>query len=123
MGLFDMLFGEKSPLPKETDKMPPIYGGDATSAETAATINCAAMSTAHLIIESFICKHHGQKNTDWKPEIDFFVNKPSIPEFTVRAFTVTTKSDERHTFYFNVARPMSTTKKLMKMMGKMPDDM
>ena len=117
MRLFDMLFGMKSHSPKEMGKMPPIYGGDATSAQTAATVNCAAMSTANSLIDSFISKRHGQKGTDWEPEINFFVNEPNIPEFTVRAFTVITKSGEGHTCYFNIARPMNATKKLMKVTG------
>ena len=57
-----------------------------------------------------------------KGEIEFFVNEPGIPEFTVRAFADTTASGESHTYYFNEARPMNATKKLMKMMGQMPDD-
>jgi len=123
MGLFDTLFGKKSASPKEMDKMPPIYGGDAMSPQTAATINCAAMSTAHHLIDRFISERHGQKDIDWKRGIEFFVNEPGIPEFTVRAFAVTTTSGESYTYYFNVARPMNATKKLMKMMGQMPDDM
>jgi hypothetical protein len=123
MGLFDTIFGKKSLSPKEMDKMPAIYGGDATSPQTAATINCAAMSTAHHLIDRFISERHGQKDIDWKRGIEFFVNEPGIPEFTVRAFGVATTSGESHTYYFNVGRPMDATKKLLKMMGQMPDDM
>lgn len=123
MGLLDMLFGKKSLSLKEMDKMPPIYGGDASSFQTAATINCAAMSTAHHLIDRFISKRHGQKDVEWKRETEFFVNEPNIPKFTVRAFVVTTTSDESHTYYFNMARPMNANKKLMKMMGQMPDNM
>ena len=93
------------------------------SSQTAATINCAAMSTAHLLIDGFISERHGQKDTDWKRGIEFFVNEPNIPEFTVRAFGMTTKSGERYTYYFNVGRPMNATKKLMKMVGQIPDDL
>ena len=123
MGLFDMLFGKKSPSPKEMNKMPPIYGGDATSPLNPATINCAAMSLAHHLIDRFISERHGQKDIDWKRGIEFFVNEPGIPEFTVRAFAVSTTSGESRTYYFNVARPMNATGKMMKMMGQMPDNM
>ena len=92
------------------------------SSQTAATINCAAMSTAHLLIDGFISERHGQKDTDWKRGIEFFVNEPGIPKFTVRAFGITTKSGENQTYFFNVERPMNATKKLIKMMGLLPDD-
>lgn len=123
MGLFDTLFAKKSASLKEMDKMPPIYDGDATSPQTAATLNCAAMDTAHQLIDRFISERHGKKDIDWKPEIEFFVNEPGISEFTVRAFSITTTSGGIYTYYFNVVRPMNATKKLMKMMGQIPDDM
>ena len=103
------------------DKMPPIYGGDGTTAKTAATINCAAMTTAHHLIDRFISERHGQKGVDWRRGVEFFVNEPSIPDFTVRAFVIKTTSGQSYTYYFNVARPMSATKHLMKMMGQIPD--
>ena len=66
MGLFGKLFGKKSHSPEEMDKKPPIYGGDATSAQTAAIINCASMGTANLLTDRFISERHGQKDADWK---------------------------------------------------------
>ena len=126
MWLFDLLFGKKPPkkLPPilGKDDIPTICGGDALSVETPATINCAAMSTAHFLINKFISERHGQKDTDWGAECEFFVNEPNIPKFTVRAFGISTKSGETCTYYFDVARPMNATKKLIKMMGLLPDD-
>lgn len=123
MGLFKMLFGKKPLSIKEMDKMPPIYGGDAASLKTAATINCASMSTAHRLIDRFISERHGKKDTDWKHGISFFGSGPGIPNYTVRAYVVTTTSGKSHTYYFNEARPMNATKNLMKLTGLMPDDM
>jgi hypothetical protein len=113
---------DKFPSILTEDDIPTICGGDALSVETPATINCAAMSTAHLLINKFISERHGQKDTDWEAECEFFVNEPNIPKFTVRAFGITTKSGGTYTYYFDVARPMNATKRLVKMMGLLPDD-
>ena len=126
MWLFDLLFGKKPPkkLPPilGKDDIPTICGGDAGSVETVATVICASMSTANLLIDKFISERHGEKNTDWEAECEFFVNETNIPKFTVRAFGISTKSGETYTYYFDVARPMNATKKLIKMMGLLPDD-
>lgn len=119
MRLFEMLFGKKSSSAKE--EMPPIYGGDAKAVETAAIINCAAMSTAHMLIDRFISELHGRKGSDWNRGIEYFVRDSDIPEFTVRAIGVTTTTGETITYYFNIARPMNATKNLVKAMGKMPE--
>ena len=50
MGFIDSLFGRKS-ASKETNKLPPIYGGDALSPNTAAVINCASMDLANHLID------------------------------------------------------------------------
>ena len=121
MGLLKTIFGKKTSSSKDFEKMPPVYGGDAKSIKTAAIINCAAMSTAHNLIDHFISKLHGQKDSDWKRSVEHFVNDPCVPEFTVRAIGVNLTSGEKITYFFNLARPMSATKKLMKAMGKMPE--
>ena len=126
MWLFDLLFGKKPPkkLPPilGKDDIPTIYGGDALSVETPAIIKSASMFSANVLIDKFISERHGQKDTDWEAEFEFFVNEPNTPAFTVRRFTISTKSGESHTYYFDVARPMNATKKLIKMMGLLPDD-
>ena len=116
MGLFGKLFGKKSPLPKNQDAFTPIYGGDALSPQTAAIVNCASMPAANRLIDRFISERHGQKDIDWNRGIEFFVNDPGIPEFTVRAFGVTLKSDKNLTYFFNVSQPINATKDLIMMM-------
>ena len=80
------------------------------------------MSTAHHLIDRFISELHGQKDSDWTRGIEYFVNDPHMPEFTVRAISVNSMAGEKIIYFFNVARPMSTTKKLLKTLGKIPDE-
>jgi len=122
MGLFERIFGKKAPSSTDLEKNPPIYGGDARSINSPAIINCAAMSTAHHLIDRFISELHGQKDADWTRSVEYFVNDPNVPEFTVRAIGVKSTAGESITYFFNLARPMSATKKLMKALGKMPDE-
>lgn len=121
MGLFKTIFGKKTNSLNDLRKMPPVYGGDAQSVKTAAIINCAAMSTANDLINHFISELHGQKDADWKRSVEFFVNDSCVPEYTVRAIGVNLVTGEKITYFFNLARPMSATKKLMKAMGMIPD--
>lgn len=116
MGLFDSLFGNKSPS-QEAAKLPPIHGGDGSSPHTPVIINCAAMSMANHLIDRFISERHGQPDVDWERGIEFFVKADGIQEFTVRAIGVKTKAGSGPTYYFNIARPMSATKNLTSMMG------
>ncbi len=122
MGFFKWLFGKNTPPSKRVDENPPIYGGDAVTPQTSAILNCYAMSTANYLIDRFISELHGQKDCDWKRSLEFFVNAPGVPEFTVRAIRIITSSGEKLTYYFNGARPMNGTKKLLKAMGKIPED-
>jgi len=122
MGLFAKLFGKESSSLEEMDKMPPIYGGDATSVHTAATINCASMGMANHLIDRFISEQHGQKDTDWSLKLEYFIEKENIPEFT-RAFVVTTKSEEKNIYYFNVARPMNGTMQMTKNIKQLSDEL
>jgi hypothetical protein len=121
MRFFERLFGKKSPPASAKEEIPPIYGGDARLAETAAIINCAAMSTAHILIDRFISELHGQKDSDWKRSIEYFVRDSNISEFTIRAIGVIITSGEIFTYYFNVTRPMNATKKLLKALEKIPE--
>lgn len=115
MGFFDSLFGKKSGS-KETDKLPSVYGGDALSTNTAAVINCASMDLANHLIDQFISERHGVKNEDWERGMEFFVNSKDIPEFTVRSIRIESKTNSSATYYFNIARPMNATKKLLSML-------
>ena len=115
MGFFDSLFGKRS-ASKEANKQPPIYGGDALSPNTAATINCASMDLANHLIDQFISERHGVMNEDWKRGMEFFVNSKDIPEFTVRSIRIESKTNSNTAYYFNIARPMNATKKLLSML-------
>ena len=112
MGLFDSLFGKKV-APRET--LPPIHGGDALAPHTAAVIECAAMSTANHLIDSFISERHGQKGRDWERKVEFFVNVSDIPAYTVRAISITVKTGSDRSYYFNVGRPIKASMKLTGM--------
>jgi hypothetical protein len=80
------------------------------------------MSTAHHLIDHFISELHGQKDSDWTRSMEYFVSDPSLPEFTVRAIGVSLKAGEHIIYFFNVARPMNATKKLLKALGKISDE-
>lgn len=123
MRLFDLLTGKKRPSAKDFDKLPPVYGGGATSPYAAVTINWASMQMAHHLIDRFISERHGRKDVDWNRSIEFFVNEVRVPEFTVSAIGVKTASGKNLTYYFNVGRPMNATKNLMKMVGQLPEAM
>jgi hypothetical protein len=112
------IFGDIFSPPDERDKLPPVYGGDAVSPGTAATINCYSMSAANRLIDRFIAERHGERDTDWKREIEYFVNESEITEFTIRAIGIVTASDEKHTYYFDVSQPMEASMNLVKVMTK-----
>ena len=117
MGLLDLFFGGKSPSPQDLDKLPPIHGGDALSPQTAAIVNCASMNLANILINSYITERHGKMDADWKRVAESFVNQPSIPEFSVRRVSISTSSKEIYDYYFNLARPMNATQKMMASYG------
>jgi len=102
--------------PNEKDSMPPVYGGDAASPETATTVNCYSMPVANRLIDRFISERQGEKDTAWKREVEYFVNKPEITEFTIRAIGIVTTSGESHTYYFDVSQPMGASMNLVKVM-------
>lgn len=111
MGILDRIFGKK-PKARKADDAPPMYGGDGSSAIEATVVNCASMSLANHLIDQFISERHGDKGADWDRDVEYFVNKPDIPEFTVRAINVTTADGEKPTYFFNLSRPMNVAKKL-----------
>jgi len=111
MGIFSRLFGNRL-KPKDKDDAPPIYGGNGSSPDDAAVVNCASMSIAHHLIDKFISERHGEKAVDWDRGAEYFVNEPDIPEFTVRAITVNTIANESPTYFFDISRPISAAKKL-----------
>ena len=110
------LFGNIFSPPKEKDNKPPVYGGDAESPQTAATINCYSMPAANRLIDRFISKERGEKDVDWKRNIEYFVDKPEITEFTIRAIGITTASGESRTSYFDVSQPMGASMNLIGLM-------
>ena len=86
MGFIDRwLFGDIFSPPNDRENKPPVYGGDAVSPEAAANINCYSMPAANRLIDRFISIQHGEKNIGWKQDIEYFMNKPEITEFTIRA--------------------------------------
>ena len=55
-------------------------------------------------------------NEDWKRGVEFFVISKDIPEFTVRSISIESKTNSNASYYFNIARPMNATKKLLSML-------
>jgi hypothetical protein len=113
MGLFFKLFGKKLLSPDEMNKLPPIYGGDATSAKKAAIINCFSMDLAEIIMDEFISNQHGKKDSHWSHESIALLMKP---EYT-RATQITTRQGKSYVYYFNISRPLKASVNLMKMLG------
>ena len=121
MGLLKFLFG-KRPIKNNKDDLPPLfYGGDALSPKTAAILNCASMRSAYQLMDRFVSKQHGQKGVNWEPCMSYFVDDPSVPPYTIRAFSITVNQDKSLTYFFNVSTPINETKALMKVMGHNPD--
>ena len=88
------------------------------SPEAAANINCYSMPAANRLIDRFISIQHGEKNIDWKRGIEYFMNKPEITEFTIRAIGIVTVSGASHTYYFNVSQPMGASMRLVSLMSE-----
>lgn len=116
MGIKEWLFGSPAPVPTphpDSDK-PPLFGGDGLAPETAVIVNCASTAMARSLIGQFVSKIHGQHGSDWEHGPEFFVRKPGIPDFTVRAVGIKLSNGEYVTYYFNLARPHGIA---MKMAG------
>jgi hypothetical protein len=120
MSIFSRFFGKPKSAPNEFDKLPPLYGGDALTPETAVTVNCAAMSTAKILIDRFISERLGQQGDKWSRGIECFVNKPDLPPDAIRSVSVTVLGGSSIVYYFNIARPMKGSMAVMRMLGQVP---
>lgn len=100
-----------------------ILSGDGLTIETAAIPNCASLGMAKAIIDDFISKKHGQKNVDWTPSFEYFINGENIPEFTIRAYCINLKEGNGVTYYFNICRQEKNAILLGKLRGEIPRDL
>ena len=122
MGLLNKLFGEKSSKIKKDENFKPITGGAGLKPKSAAVLNCSSMGMAKHLIDSFINERHGEKNFEWTPTIEYFVNEEGIPKFTIRAYGIELSNGETQTYYFNIGRPHNNEMNIAKMMGLIPKD-
>tara|TARA_A100000171_G_C2124641_1_gene142783 strand:- start:1246 stop:1602 length:357 start_codon:yes stop_codon:yes gene_type:complete len=118
MSLFSKLFNSK---PKINDlsspDFQPISGGDGTSLETVAIINCSSMGMANSLMDRFISERHGTQGEDWNRGIEHFVTTNQIPSGNIRCISITFNGGQRE-YYFNVSRPMNGSMKLFEMLNK-----
>lgn len=111
--VYESLFG-KSEKEKLAEK-PSVFGGDGTSPEEAAVVNCASMGMDNRIIDDFISDRHGEKGDDWSRGFEMFHNSPMEDGPTIRMIGVKMSDDESRNYYFNVSRPMGATMDLINM--------
>jgi hypothetical protein len=122
MGLFDKLFGKKYTKIKVDENFKPITGGDGLAPQSAAILNCASQGMANHLIDKFIKERHGEKNFEWSPTIEYFVNEDDIPKYTIRAYGIELSNGETQTYYFNIGRPHNNEMNMAKLMGLIPKD-
>ncbi|MEX0608812.1 MAG: hypothetical protein WD016_10690 [Balneolaceae bacterium] len=113
MGLFNKFFGSSKSNKNPLDDKPPIYGGDGTTEENAAVINCASMGTANQLINRFIAENHGEFEKDWNRTIEHFLNSEKSTAPQIRVIGVKCSDGTSHQYYFDVSRPMKVANKML----------
>lgn len=115
MGIFKKFFGKSESNKNPLDDKPPIHGGDGTTEENAAVINCASMRLANRLMNRFISERHGEFEKDWNRTIEFFLNSEnsSIPD--IRVIGVECSNGTEHKYYFDVSRPMKVANNILKL--------
>ncbi len=114
MNFLSRLFGSKKSSHNELDDLPPLYGGDGNSPQNPVIVNCCSVNSKDILINSFLEEKHGVKGTDWQSGFEYFVNEGGVPEYSIRAVTITLADGASRTYYFDISRPMNVAKKLMK---------
>lgn len=112
MGLFNKLFGKSKTNKNPLDDKPPIYGGDGTTEENAAVINCASMGTANRLMDRFISEKHGEVEKDWKRAIEFFRKSEDSNPPMIRVIRIQCSDGSEHQYYFDITRPMNVASKM-----------
>lgn len=113
MGLFNKFFGNPGSNKNSSDDKPPIYGGDGTSEEDAAIINCASMGTANRLMDRFISDKHGELEKDWNRTVEFFLKSESPNATKIRVIGIKCSDGSEYKFYFDVTRPMKVANKML----------
>jgi hypothetical protein len=86
----------------------PITGGDGSSIEHAAIINCSSTNTMNMLIDKFICDRHGNKGESWICIFESFVVTDEIKSGNIRRIAIES-NNENITYYFDVSKPMKAT--------------
>lgn len=113
MGLFNNFFSKSNQKKDPSKGKPPVYGGDGTSKENAAVVNCASMSLANRLINDFISKKHGELEKDWNRNIEYFLNSEESENPRIRVISIECSDGSNHEYYFDVSRPMGVANKML----------
>lgn len=112
MGFFSRFFGGKS---NTDDEKPAMYGGDGLTQSSPVIINCASMGVAQTLMERVINSHCGK---DWTREVEFSLKDPNDPQKSLKMISVVTQDGSKHSFYFDLSRPVKNAMKLQGMISK-----
>lgn len=115
MGFLKKLFGKKKE--KEHDSKPTIYGGDGTSINDLAIVNCASPQMAYAIIDNFISKRHGKNEDDWNEGMRL-INSDDYGKSNVREIAVELKDGNTISYFFDVSRSMEFASLMAQMVTK-----
>lgn len=113
MGLFNKYFGKSKSNKNLLDDKPPIYGGNGTSEEEAAIINCASMGLANRLMNKFISEKHGEVEKDWNRTIELFLTSEELKTPRIRLIGVKCSDGTEYQYYFDVSRPMNVANKML----------
>jgi hypothetical protein len=90
---------------------PKISGGDASSIQSLAIINCSSPKMAYTLIYDFISKKQGQKDTDWK-EIERNLCSADNGNVHICKLLIELRNRNRLTYYFDISQSMQFAQKL-----------
>ena len=113
MALFNKFFGKSKSNKNPLDDKPPIYGGDGTTEENVAVINCASMGLANRLMDRFISEKHGEIEKDWNRTIEFFLKNEESKTPRIRVIGVECSDGAEYQYYFDVSRPMNVANKML----------
>lgn len=87
----------------------PISGGNGLTADTPVIVNCASMSMAKHLADSYITEQIGE---GWERSIEMSVQSPIDPGTILRAICVKKHTGEEFKFFFDFSKPVTNFQKI-----------
>jgi hypothetical protein len=106
--MLDLLFKNQQ---KASVNKPAVSGGDASSKQSLAIINCSSPKLAYTLIYDFISKKQGQKDIDWK-EIERKIVSDNNGDLHICEIIIELENKNRLTYYFDISQSMQFAQKL-----------